>query len=315
MPQIVNPEISSIFKERLKVNAPPSGPRRNAGEIFVIVAILVLAIIGVSRVLLAKPPDKGTVTVVGAAADLAPGSKIYFNSLHYIEVPQRYLTNSMFTSSEQVVGRILRNYAPQGEPITADDLFRAKNSISNNLETHERAITLRLDPDALVDNDLAPDDMVDIIATTAKDGKHFSKTICQNARVVLAMSRQSLESRTLRSGDGHRVTLAVGPEEAELISHAAETAKVRLVLRSRLSRRASPLPGVEDDDLLPHKAFIKAFTSLAPVSPPSFSIPLDKLPEAPLQATPPAPLPEPVKWVVEMFSGSRKELYAIPSQH
>lgn len=314
MPQIVNSEVSSIFKERLQPNVPSSGPRKSSGAIFLIVAILVLVIIGIFRVLFAKPPAKATVTVVGAAADLAPGSKIYFNSLHYIEVPQRYVTNSMFTSNEQVVGRILKHYVPQGEPITADGLFQARNSLSNNLETHERAITLRLDPDALVDNDPVADDMVDVIATTSKDGKHFSKTICQNARVVLAMSRQALESRTLRAGDGHRVTLAVGPEEAELISHAAETAKIRLVLRSRLSRRASSLPGVEDDDLLPHKALIKALTPLIPVPPPSFSIPVDKLPEPPPQAIPAAPLPAPVQWVVEMFSGSRKELYAVPNQ-
>lgn len=323
MPTVLTSEVNSIFKERSASNLPPLKRKTNPASIIIIAAILLLVVIGAFRMMAAKPVVKTTVTVVGAGKDLAPGSKIHFSSLHYIEVPQKYVTSTMITSNEQLVGSVLKHYVPQGEPVTSDDVFSGKNSLSNNIETHERAVTLRLEPEALVDNELSFNDMVDVIATSNKDGKHFTKTICQNARVLLSMPREALESHTLKVTDGHRVTIAAGPKEAELISHAAETAKIRLVLRSRLSRRETKLYGVADDDLLPAKALTATLpaapavsTPLPPITPPT----LESLQSAGYALTPPEPplpssVPEPVKWVVEMFSGSRKELYALPKSN
>ena len=321
MPQVMTSEVSSILKERLRSNAPQPKPKNNPASIVIVLAVLSLVIMGAARMFSAKPEVKNTVTIVGAGTDLAPGSRIHFSNLHYIEVPSKYVTAKMLVSNENVVGSVLKHYVPQGEPITTDDLFAGKDSLSSNLETHERAITLRLEPEALVDNELAPDDMVDVISTATKDSKHYTKTICQNARVVFCMPREAMESRSLRITDSHRVTIAVGPKEAELISHAAETAKIRLVLRSRLSRRVVALNGVGDDDILPAMAHeVARPAALEPVplmSPPS----LDMIGAPPPPVTPdaslnlPVNLPEPVKWVVEMFSGSRKELYAIPSSN
>ncbi len=322
MPTVLTSEVNSIFKERSSSNLPPLKRKTNPAAVIIVVAILILVVVGAFRMMATKPAAKSTVTVVGAGMDLAPGAKIHFSSLHYIEVPQKYVTATMITSNEQLVGSVLKHYVPRGEPITSEDVFTGKNSLSNNIETHERAVTLRLEPEALVDNELAFNDMVDVIATSNKDGKHFTKTICQNARVLLSMPREALESNTLKVTDGHRVTIAAGPKEAELIAHAAETAKIRLVLRSRLSRRETKLNGVADDDLLPSKAFIAAVPAAPAVSaPPPITPPtLESLQSAGYALTPPEPppqasLPEPVKWVVEMFSGSRKELYALPKSN
>lgn len=321
MPTVLTSEVSSIFNERTQSKLPPLKRKNNTVSIVIMIAVLLLVAIGAIRLFAAKPEVKTTVTVVGAGVDLAPGSRIHFSSLHYIEIPQKYVTSKMMVSNEQLVGAVLKHYVPQGEPITADDVFTGRNSLSNNIETHERAVTLRLEPEALVDNELAPDDMVDVLATSNKDNKHYTKTICQNARVVLSMPREALESRTLKVTDGHRVTLAAGPREAELIAHAAETAKIRLVLRSRLSRKTMKLNGVADDDLLPPQAFTAVQPpvvqqNLPPITPPS----IESLPDAANGLTPPEPpmagsLPPPVKWVVEMFTGSRKELYELPTHN
>ncbi|MDZ4836486.1 MAG: Flp pilus assembly protein CpaB [Candidatus Melainabacteria bacterium] len=323
MPTVVTSEVSSIFRERSNANLGQPKRKTNPGSIVIVVAVILLVVIGAVRMFTTKPDVKTTATVVGAGTDLAPGSRIHYSSLHYVEVPQKYLTSKMIVSNEQIVGSVLKHFVPQGEPITADDIFPGKNALSNNIETHERAITLRLEPEALVDNLLAPDDMVDVIATTTKDGKHFSKTICQNARVLLTVPREALESRTLRVADGHRVTVAAGPKEAELISHAAETGKIRLVLRSRLSRKVASLTGVGDDDLLPAKALLPVPTAPmqiiaappAPLTVPNIDLPPDPQSVSEQRTGLPSIMPEPVKWVVEMFSGSRKELYALPIQN
>ena len=101
-----------------------------------------------------KAPD--TVTVCGAATDIAPGSRLNFRNIHYIEMPKKYFAPSMFTSSEQAVGHLTKVFMPQGEPITKDALFTTANSFSGNLEPSERAITLKLDDDALVDHEIYP---------------------------------------------------------------------------------------------------------------------------------------------------------------
>lgn len=288
----------------------------SAAAMLMLVLMVVLVGVGITKMMTNRTVKKETVTVVGAGTDLPAGSRIHFGNLHYVEIPSRYVTPEMLTSSEQAVGKVTKFFIPMGEPISTDELFAQKNTLSSNLETHEVALSLKLDDEAMVDHNVACGDSVDVLAVMTKDGKRFTKTVCQDVRVLLANSKAALESRNLRSNDQSRLTLAVTPQQAEMITEAAEGGKIRLNLRSRLSRRVSHLAGVGEEDLLPASALTPK-KDAAPKAPfwSVGNIPAPPpLPVMPSIAAPPAPVaaPAPLDWVVEVFSGNRRENYSVP---
>jgi Flp pilus assembly protein CpaB len=309
----VTKDVATILKER-SIQAPPQRKNNNwmAGALIVLLVVLIAA--GLLRAT-SKPKAETTLaTVVGAAADIAPGTKLSFSSLHYVQIPTRYYNDSMLDSNELAVGAITKYYIPRGEPISKKYLFARNQFLSANLETHERAISLKLDDDAAVDRTIAADDLVDVVVTMVKDGKHYTKTIAQSVRVLLSGSKEALESRNLRSTQAN-VTLAASPDQCEAISAAQESGKLKLLMRSRLSTSVSNLPGISEDDLLPAKAFQtvqKTVVAHAPLPIPPFP----QLLPAPPAFTPEAiqsVLPPSLGWVVEVFSGSKKESISVPS--
>lgn len=313
MPPTVTQDIASILKER-SITAPPQPKKNNWMTTALVVTLLVVIGAGILRASSARKQTVDLATVVGAATDIAPGTKLSFSSLHYIQIPNRYLTDSMLKSNEQVVGSIAKYYIPRGEPISKTYLFARNQFLSANLETHERAISLKLEDDAAVDRTIAADDLVDVVVTMIKDGKHFTKTIAQNVRVLLAGSKEALESRSLRNTQAN-VTLAASPAQCEAISEAQESGKLKLVMRSRLSTAVSNLAGVSEDDLLPGKAFEpakKLIAERAPIPIPQFP---QLMPPPPVfaQENAPNPLAPALGWVVEVFSGSKKESVSVPS--
>lgn len=255
--------------------------------------------------------------MVAAGRDIPAGVRLGFTSLHYVEIPKRYLTPDMAVASNQLVGRFTREFIAEGEPILPQMLLPGRNGLSLNIETHERAVTLSLSEDALVDHSICPGDLVDILVTSTRDGKKYTRTICQEVRVLMAVSRQALLNPRNRNNDINRITLAVSPIESEKLAEAVEVGKVRLVLRNRLSRIQENLPGVGERDLLPAQALIEPLPS-KPDWPPSAGMPS---PPPPLIAPPPPVAPEqaqevktPLEWVVEVVTGNHREKYAVPQR-
>ncbi len=319
MPPSSAPDVPTLFKDRALTG---NNPRKSmsAAAVLMLVLMVVLVGVGIIKMMMNRTAvKKDTVTVVGAGVDLPAGSRINFGSLHYVEIPQRYVTTEMLTSSEQAVGKVTKYFIPMGEPISSDELFAQKGSLASNLETHEVAMSLKLDDEAMVDHNIACGDTVDVLAIMTKEGKRFTKTICQDVRVLLANSKAAVESRNLKSNDQSRLTLAVTPQQSELITEAAEGGKIRLSLRSRLSRRTSHLSGVGEDDLLPASAFAPKKEALMPAKPPAWNVgmipsppPLPAMPALAGDSAAPVAAPAPLDWVVEVFSGSHKENYSVP---
>jgi pilus assembly protein CpaB len=193
-------------------------------------------------------------------------------------------------------------------------LFTAANSFSGNIEPSERAITLKLDDDALVDHEIYPGDSVDVLVTsTSKDSHKYTKTVGQDLRVLLCVTKEASESRTLTTSF-NKITLAATPSQAELLAEAQETGKIKLTLRNKLARVPQSLAGVGEDDLLPASAkgpqVAKAPASLASLPPYANAAAL--APPPPPMAQVAAPPEQPLQWIVEMFSGSQRDQYAVP---
>ncbi|MBS1996863.1 MAG: Flp pilus assembly protein CpaB [Cyanobacteria bacterium SZAS LIN-2] len=297
--------------------------KKATNPLFLVLAVVLLVLLG-SAVYRAtnSAPAEVMIPVVTSVRDVPPGAKLGLMNLKLLKVPKRLVTPDMVTSLSYAAGSTARSYIAPGEPIDQRQLFAHDTSLASTLETHERAITLQMPEDSLIDHCINPDDRVDVICiSNNKDGKKFTRTIAVDARVLMCVQKEQLLARRVGNSNSNMITLAVTPDLAEAISEAAEVGKIRLVLRNRLTRIEPRLKGVGPDDLLPASAFAveKSVQAAAP------SAELPAIPAPPLVINPidaassaadavramPAPTPGPVEWVVEMFSGSHKESYAV----
>ncbi len=224
-----------LGKDRV-LRHPTAKKQNSRPTVLVIMAVIALLAIGVLKNIF-KPNASTTVLVVGAQKDLLPGTRIGYTSCHYLQIPKAYFTPGMMDSSQAAVGRVVKYFIPMGEPITDSVLYTGRDTISANFENHERAITLSLDDDALLDHTINPGDTVDVLATVSKGDKKYTKTIGQSIRVLMAIPKEALASNAIRSNERNHITLAATPQLSELLTEAKEVGKIHLVLRSRLSTK------------------------------------------------------------------------------
>ncbi|MBX9696091.1 MAG: Flp pilus assembly protein CpaB [Cyanobacteria bacterium] len=291
------------------------------------IAVIFLLAVGITRVV-SKGPDSSVVeraNIVAASQDIMPGTRLGFQHLRYLSVPTSYIQPGIFQKTNLAVGYVTKQFIAARNPIVQDSLYPLGQSLSHTLNANERAITLKLENQGLVDHNLYPDDLVDVLVTLERKGKSFSKTVCQKVRVVSAVTSAMLESRQLPSDRKNQVTLAASPDEAEVLAAAEQAGVLKLVLRNRLTTRIPVLSGVDEDDLLPEKARTEYTGQLINAEPAEDLVPPPPLPylEPPDMATKPrddssakstsAPMSDSVRWVVEMFSGNQRSTYAIPA--
>lgn len=314
MAPTIAPDVAPILSRERSVS---TGPKRSGAAFVWLVVTAVIVLVGAGLFRLAAKPaaSERRVKVVAAGKDLPPGVRLGFTSLHYVDIPERYVTGDMQVSYEKLVGRVTRTFIPQGEPLRDADLFAPGRNLGLSIDTALRAITLDLAEDALVDHALNAGDYVDVLVTSSsRDGKKFTKTVCQQVEVLLSVPREAVLSHNMRAVEQNRVTLAVTPAQAEDLAEAAEVGKIRLTLRNRLSRSERSLPGSSPADILPSSALV------GDVPPAQALAAAPPLPPPPAMAPPPPALASnegeaakaPLQWVVEVFSGSKKETYAFP---
>jgi Flp pilus assembly protein CpaB len=315
MPPTAPPEVSPILSRDKKLHT--GMPAKSNGNPMMLILLAMVAILLVSGLVrsFAKPssaPD--TVKIVSAAMDLPPGTKLGFTNLHYMNIPKNYYSADMAQSYEELVGHTTRTFVAQKEPITKADLFPGKSgSVGMQLENDQRAMTLKLDPDALVDHTVLPGDTVDVLCTSTANGKKYTKTICQAVPVLLSSVRSAMFSQKFTSEERNRITLALTPQQCEQVAEAVEIGKIRLVLRNRLSTNTPVLSGTEEGDIQPSSAHAPAAAAIVPAINP-MPLPPPPIP-APAQVESAAPaVPAPLKWMVEVFSGSAKQIYEFPKK-
>jgi Flp pilus assembly protein CpaB len=294
-------------QQQLKTGNKKTNPLLTIG----IGALVLLGLAGMWRMAHQKPAMK-FVEVVVAKRDIPAGVRLGFTKVSFLQVPKQYITADMITSLNDVSGRITRTYVPAGEPIQAFMLFSGHNGLSASLETDQRAMTLQLDDDALVDHSIQPDDRVDLLVVSSCHSKKYTKTICQDVPVLMTSPREQALAHGLNVPT-NKITLAVMPYQSELITEGIETGKIRLVLRSRLSRVEQNLKGASPDDVLPAAAKTPDTAPMptAKLETKAQLLPLPPPPTMDVNNEPPA---GPLQWMVEVFMGSKKETYGVPEK-
>ena len=318
---------SFLTRDRQKTSSTKVARKSNATSIVVGILIVLLIAVAITRMLISRPDPNAIqrVKVVAAQKDILPGTRINYSHIRYMSVPTDYLDEGLFQKTNVVVGHVTKHFIPARNPIHKAFLHPTGKSMSHSIENHERAITLKIEEEGLVDHHLFPGDRVDVLATMTKGGKKYTKTICKDVPVLSSVTKDMLESREFRGDSKNRVTLAVTPDAAEILTEAEQAGKLKLILRNKLTTSQPSLGGVGEDDLLPEKAHLEealkksaavqavgSFGALPPVpipEPPPFEPLVSDSGLPPVNAA--TAMPDPVGWIVEVFSGSQKSTLTV----
>jgi len=241
---------------------------------------------------------KGLKEVVIAKVDIPQGTKITKSMIALARLPEQKVSKNALIYPESAIGKIALVDILKGQQILSSQLrmsYQGK-TLSTITPQGKRAVTISLDKVSSMAGMLSEGDRVDIIGifpySQTIEGKTYTqKVVVPMFEDVLVLSvgqkksvskkgRKSMFTQTTTSSPT-TITLALLPEEANLLLYALEIGKIKLLLRSPL-----------DDRKLTRKE----------------PITMDKLWEKLLslkkEITPPPPPPPPKE--VEIYKGTQK---------
>ncbi|MCA9489454.1 MAG: Flp pilus assembly protein CpaB [Myxococcales bacterium] len=195
-----------------------------------------------------------TVRVLVASHDLGQGSAITAEDLALVEVPPQYVPMGVMLTSDQAVGRVVRERVLGSEFIREERLADPSGGYGLNaiIPRGMRAVSLDLTDGSAVSGFLAPGNYVDVLVTLPGESDVSETVTLLQATTVLAVAGD-LGSEDASRGSGRRaptITVSVTPEEAERVSHAIAQGKVTLTLRGDIDVTHAETHGARASSLL-----------------------------------------------------------------
>jgi len=175
------------------------------------------------------------VKVVCAARYIPAYTRLEKTMLKTIEIPKKMVNMANVVDVEKVEGKITLVPFIEDEPILENKLSRKGNELNIMLSTGLRAISISVDEETGVGFMIRPGDYVDVLLTfqdsESSSGKGVLKTatILQDVKVIAVGSEITLDKKNTNYSS---ITLALMPEEAELLIFAKEKGKISFALRA-----------------------------------------------------------------------------------
>lgn len=193
------------------------------------------------------------VKVVAAAKYIPSYTRLEKEMLKTIEIPKKMVNNANILKAEKVEGKVTLVPFIEDEPILENKLSRKGNELNVMIPTGLRAISVSVDEESGVGFMIRPGDYVDVLLTfqdsDTSSGKGVLKTatILQDVKVIAIGSEFSLDKKNTTYSS---ITLALMPEEAELLTFAKEKGKISFALRALGDRTKEKIKQVSFVDLL-----------------------------------------------------------------
>lgn len=213
--------------------------------------------------------------VLVAKQDIPKGSVIESEMVSTEIVPNQFVQPQAATSLDRISGMITVAPIAKGEQINLSRLVNERQSGGGNLAgvtpSGKRAISIVVDNIASLSGMIKPGDYVDVLATIqvpvqGQDGQVTGQTsvvpLFQNV-LVLAVGQDTggaaaptsrYAENTNASGGNNLITLALGPQEANLIAFVQEQGKIRLIMRSPADAKVEQLPPASWETLFQYVA-------------------------------------------------------------
>jgi len=182
-------------------------------------------------------------TVIIAKSDIPAGTTIKEKLLVEEKINKKYLQPRAATAMDRVLDKIAIAPISKGEQILLSKVTISglEVSLSAKVPRGKRAITLPVDNISAVGGMVKPGDHVDVVGVVPIPAKSAEgKAITQMATVplfqnvlVLAVGQELTAGITKKEERiAPTVTLALEPQEANIIAYVQEQGKIRLILRS-----------------------------------------------------------------------------------
>ncbi|MDD5196827.1 MAG: Flp pilus assembly protein CpaB [Candidatus Omnitrophota bacterium] len=196
---------------------------------------------------------KSQVKVLVANKDIPKGTIIKADSLNTSIVPEQYLQPQAVSSAERILGMVAILPISKGEQVTLSKLVQPRQlgGLAEGTPVGKRAVTISVDSLSGLGGMIKPGNYVDVIAllpvpVTTADGKQVNQVavmpLFQNILVLavgqdtgavsVSASGKKIQEGERRSESSPLITLALSPQEANLIAFVQEQGKLRLTLRS-----------------------------------------------------------------------------------
>ena len=217
--------------------------------------------------------QQSQISVLVAARDMPKGTTIEIGMLQEQIITREAVQPQAVTDPNRIIGMITLVSLSRGEQITLNKLISTKEAVGTDSSLAmatpmgKRAITISVDNIASLVGMIRPGDYVDVVAAVnmpmqTPEGQQIQQPavlpLFQNV-LVLAMGR---EMGTL-SGPAARykkaeaegpaepplITLALAPQEANLIAFVQEQGRIRLILRSPADSLVEPIQPASWDTL------------------------------------------------------------------
>ncbi|NMA66757.1 MAG: Flp pilus assembly protein CpaB [Clostridiaceae bacterium] len=207
--------------------------------IFAIVscALLYSYIRGLTRPEEEKPFTKMLV----AARTINIGEKITFNEIKSIEIPDDFIPADILNDRSQIEGFYAKETILANEPFKKDRLVKEEElSLSYNIPDGKRAITIFVNEETILSNQLRVGDRVDVIGNFSleQDELPVSKIVLQNVEILSLGSNRTPNTscqqvETNEDKLPNTVTLCVKPEDAEKVAYISYNASFTFALRGK----------------------------------------------------------------------------------
>ena len=220
--------------------------------------------------------------IIVAKTDIPKGVGITANMVAAEAIPEQYIQPKAVTSLERIEGMVTAQPISKGEQVTLNQLLSNQQASGESLAmatpVGKRAISIMVDNISSLAGMMRPGDYVDVIGLISvpvqtADGKTASQIVTvplfQNV-LVLAVGQElgtgpaPSSSRYAKEGEKREgapiITLALSPQEANLIAFVQEQGKIRFIMRSPADSQVQSIPPASWDALLQYiapKAAIK----------------------------------------------------------
>lgn len=265
-------------------SAPPRAQGERSNRLLIIAAVVVAAIAGL-LVFAALQSTGGSSSassadqqVLVASRDLDADTTLKEDMLEFKTVPKDQAVRGFYEDKSAAMGQTLLYPVLKGQQVSSTQVGAAiskteKRSLSYVVPATQRAISVKSTEVAAVGGNLLPGDRVDVIAVfddnNSTGNQSKAVTILQNVQVLAvaqeaqvplpadatpapgatATSRRPDEAKV--NPDARTVTLAVTPEDAQLMALIDKNATIYLSLRPPGENDATPYP-TRETNLLPY---------------------------------------------------------------
>jgi len=202
--------------------------------------------------------------------DIPEGAVIEAEMLETSVVPNQFVQPGAVTSLDRIAGMVTIAPIAKGEQMSLSKLSQNRRAgggdLSSVTPSGKRAITIVVDNIASLSGMVRPGDYVDVLAmiqvpAQGADGQITEQMavvpLFQNILVLAVGSNTGGPSgasryaeREASSSSNILITLALSPQEANLIAFVQEQGKIRLVMRSPADAKVETLPPANWDTLL-----------------------------------------------------------------